>query len=175
MGNLKSSDLCAVGSYGIPTLTDTEKEAGIASDANGIPCTFGPNHDGCKDKIADDGTDVSNFPKLPLGQHYGICEEDIHHELGCGVVNDGRVTKSGGESEMNMLLGAVVILIIMIGAQSVYAVPAFQSGFNYEVQDASLPPNIIHGFGGDPSYYGAYINQTGKGLDHHSDAFVEGL
>lgn len=69
-------------------LTDTEKEDGIASDANGIPCTFGPNHDGCKDKIADDGTDVSNFPKLPLGQHYGICEEDIHHELGCDVVND---------------------------------------------------------------------------------------
>ena len=67
---------------------DTEKEAGIASDANGIPCTFGPNHDGCKDKIADDGTDVSNYPKLPPNQHYGTCEEDIHHELGCDVVND---------------------------------------------------------------------------------------
>ena len=67
---------------------DTEKEAGIASDANGIPCTFGPNHDGCKDKIADDGTDVSNYPKLPPNHHYGTCEEDIHHELGCDVVND---------------------------------------------------------------------------------------
>lgn len=28
---------------------DTEKEAGIASDSNGISCIFGPNYDECKD------------------------------------------------------------------------------------------------------------------------------
>ncbi len=52
--------------------------------------------------------------------------------------------------------------------------PAFQTGFNYGVQDAGFPPNVLHGFGGGPGYYGPYINQTGKGLDHHSVAFGEG-
>jgi hypothetical protein len=39
--------------------------------------------------MADDGNDVSGFPLLPPGQHYGICEEkgDDNH-LACDVVND---------------------------------------------------------------------------------------
>lgn len=36
---------------------------------------------------ANDGSDVSGFPLLPLGQHYDVCEEDIHHELGYDIVN----------------------------------------------------------------------------------------
>jgi hypothetical protein len=68
---------------------------------------------------------------------------------------------------MKMLLGAVVILVLMIGAQSAYAVPAFQSGFNHGVEDARFP-------NGDPIGSGAYINRTGNGLDHHSAAFGEG-
>ena len=72
------------------------------------------------------------------------------------------------------LIGAVTLVVLMIGAQSAYGAPAFQTGFNYGVQDASFPPNVLHGFGGGPNYYGAYINQTGKGFDQHSDAFNEG-
>ena len=75
---------------------DTEQEAGVAKDAQGRTCDFGPNHDECPNASntmppgsrADDGTDVTGYPLLPPGQHYGICEEDIHHELGCDVVND---------------------------------------------------------------------------------------
>ena len=76
---------------------------------------------------------------------------------------------------MKVLIGAVAVIVLMIGAQSVvYGAPAFQTGFNYGVQDAGFPPNVLHGFGGGPGYYGPYINQTGKGLDHHSVAFGEG-
>ena len=46
--------------------------------------------------------------------------------------------------------------------------PAFQTGFNHGVSDATIPNDPARG------YYGAYINQTGKGLDHHSVAFGEG-
>ena len=56
----------------------------------------------------------------------------------------------------------------MMGAQSAYAAPAFQTGFNHGVSDATIPNDPARG------YYGAYINQTGKGLDHHSVAFGEG-
>ena len=75
---------------------DTEKEAGIARDAQGGICDFGLHHDECPNTSntmppgskADDGEDVSGFTILPPGQHYAGCEEDIHRELGCDVVND---------------------------------------------------------------------------------------
>ena len=34
-------------------LTDTEKEAGIASDAQGRVCNFGPHHDECHDSFLE--------------------------------------------------------------------------------------------------------------------------
>ena len=43
---------------------------------------------------------------------------------------------------------SVIVMMLMIGAQSAYAAPAFQTGFNYGVQDAGFPPNVLHGFGG---------------------------
>jgi hypothetical protein len=75
---------------------DTEQDAGVAKDAQGRICDFGPNHDECPNASntmppgskADSGDDVSGFPKPPPGKHYAGCEEDIHHELGCDVVND---------------------------------------------------------------------------------------
>ncbi len=52
-------------------------------------------------------------------------------------------------------------------AQSAYAAPAFQSGFSQGVEDAGFP-------NGGPIGSGVYINRTGNGFDHHSDAFNEG-
>jgi hypothetical protein len=82
---------------------------------------------------------------------------------------------------MKMLLGAALgtlaMLVLMIGAQNAYAkteISAFVSGFNYGVQDADTPLNAIHGFPPGPLYNGPYINQTGKGFEHHSDSFIEG-
>jgi hypothetical protein len=53
---------------------DTEQEGGVASDAQGRICDFGPNHDECPNASntmppgskADSGDDVSGFPKPPL-------------------------------------------------------------------------------------------------------------
>jgi hypothetical protein len=86
---------------GAPTVVmankaDTEQESGVATDAQGRICDFGPNHDECPNASntmppgskADSGDDVSGFPKPPPGKHYAGCEEDINHELGCDVIND---------------------------------------------------------------------------------------
>lgn len=54
-------------------LTDTEKEAGIASDANGVPCTFGPNHDECLKHT----TDYQSGYKT--GYADGVAGEYYHH------------------------------------------------------------------------------------------------
>jgi hypothetical protein len=70
--------------------------------------------------------------------------------------------------ELKAIKLSVIVLTLLIGVQSAYAVPAFQSGFNHGVSDAWIPNDPSRG------YYGAYINQTGKGFDHHSAAFNEG-
>lgn len=75
---------------------------------------------------------------------------------------------------MKAIILSVLVISLLIGAQSVYAKSAFITGFNYGVQDARTPPNSPHGFPPGPIYNGTYINQTGKGLDHHSTAFGEG-
>jgi len=70
--------------------------------------------------------------------------------------------------KMKIVSSVIGIVVLMIGAQNAYAVPAFQTGFNHGVSDAWMPNDPSRG------YYGAYINQTGKGFDHHSAAFNEG-
>jgi hypothetical protein len=41
-------------------LTDTEQEAGIASDAHGRVCNFGPSHDECHDQFLERTNENSN-------------------------------------------------------------------------------------------------------------------
>ena len=44
---------------------DTEQEAGIASDSNGVPCTFGPNHDKCRAEVSASGMTHQVFLNFP--------------------------------------------------------------------------------------------------------------
>jgi hypothetical protein len=88
-----------------PVVTnDSEQEAGMARDAQGRVCDFGPHNDECpnasntlpKGSKAEDGSDISGWAKLPPGQHYVTCEErgqDNH--LACDIVNDTRTTTGG--------------------------------------------------------------------------------
>ena len=55
----------------------------------------------------------------------------------------------------------------MIGAPSVYAETAYQSGFKLGVADAYIGERT--GWNGND-----YIHQPGKGFAHHTTAFVDG-
>ena len=62
------------------------QEAGIGADKQGIPCTFGPSHDECRDQFLER---TNNLPTLPSNQHYGECEAvGPNNELGCDILND---------------------------------------------------------------------------------------
>ena len=52
-------------------LTDTEKEAGTASDSQGTPCNLGPSHDQCHDKFLES----EGFAPPGKGKHFGECED----------------------------------------------------------------------------------------------------
>ena len=73
-----------------------------------------------------------------------------------------------------ILLIALTSLCVIPSVLAKSETSAFVSGFNYGVQDASQPINSIHGFPPGPLYNGTYINQTGKGFDHHSASFDQG-
>src|SRR4051794_2837706 len=76
---------------------NTEQEAGVAKDAQGRTCDFGPAQDECPNASnsmppgskSASGDNVTGFAILPPGQHYGQCEEvGKNNELGCDVVKE---------------------------------------------------------------------------------------
>ena len=40
-----------------------------------------------KGSTSSDGSDISGYPKLPKGQHYGVCEQDSKG-LACDIDNN---------------------------------------------------------------------------------------
>jgi hypothetical protein len=76
---------------------DTKHAAGIARDAQGRTCDFGPHGDECPNTSnslppgskSASGDNVTGFAILSPGEHYGVCEErgDDNH-LACDVINE---------------------------------------------------------------------------------------
>ena len=64
---------------------------------------------------------------------------------------------------MKVVLGAVVVLVLMIGAQSAFALTEYQLGFKRGVSDADTP-----------SVQQWYILRIGNGFASHSKEFVRG-
>jgi hypothetical protein len=66
---------------------------------------------------------------------------------------------------MKLVFSVVAVIILMIGAQSVYAETAYQSGFRHGVADVEL--------GKLTEWNGSiYIHQSGKGFADHTTEFV---
>jgi hypothetical protein len=51
-------------------LSDTQKEDSTASDSQGVPCTFGPHHDECRDQHLES----EGFAPPGEGKHFGECQ-----------------------------------------------------------------------------------------------------
>ncbi len=66
---------------------------------------------------------------------------------------------------MKIVLSAVVVLVIMIGAQSAYAETAYQSGYKHGVSDSNCT---------DQSRCHDYIGTPGHGFSHHTAQFING-
>jgi len=75
---------------------------------------------------------------------------------------------------MKLVFSVVAVIILMIGAQSVYSETAYQSGFKHGVADANHkdPECAPHQFPCPPST--DYIHQPGKGFAFHTTEFVNG-
>lgn len=69
-------------------------------------------------------------------------------------------------------LVSALVLVLMIGAPSVYAETAFQSGYKHGLADGKLIQNCKPGRGCDPP--ADYIFQPGNGFAHHRTQFVDG-
>jgi len=73
-----------------------------------------------------------------------------------------------------IVLVSAIIMVLMIGAPSVYAESPYQSGYRHGVADANHkdPECAPHQFPCPPST--DYIHQPGKGFAFHTTAFVKG-
>lgn len=67
---------------------------------------------------------------------------------------------------MKVLVSAIVVVILMIGAQSAFASTPFESGFQHGVADAKLDNTNSSKLD--------YVQQPGKGLDNHTPEFANG-
>ncbi len=67
------------------------------------------------------------------------------------------------EMRQIVLVSALVIAVLMIGAPSAFAISAFESGFQHGLRDGSQS---------DTSQW--YILQPGKGFAHHTKQFDRG-
>lgn len=65
--------------------------------------------------------------------------------------------------QVNEIILSVIVVMLMIGAQSAYAETAYQSGFNYGIKDAKTHDVTQQ-----------YILQPGKGFKFHSWDFNHG-
>lgn len=67
---------------------------------------------------------------------------------------------------MKVLLAAIAVLVLMIGAQSVFAISDYESGYRHGMADANL----------DSAYKSQqdYIHQPGNGMAHHTQQFNDG-
>jgi hypothetical protein len=68
---------------------------------------------------------------------------------------------------LKTIIGALAVLILMIGAQSAFAISDYQSGLNHGVsdgKDSCLHPDGCHW----------YILQPGKGFADHTKEFIRG-
>ena len=65
-------------------LTDTEKEAGVASDAQGQPCTYGPAHDECLDQYIDR---IRHSVFYQSGVKNGDYQSGYNHGVADGKIN----------------------------------------------------------------------------------------
>lgn len=71
----------------------------------------------------------------------------------------------------------IIVVCLMIGAQSVYAETAYQSGFKHGLADGKLDSVIYCANAAPGCTYPpdrTYIHQPGNGFDHHTTAFVDG-
>jgi hypothetical protein len=88
-------------------LTDTEQEAGITSDAQGRPCTFGPSHDECQyrflEKIPGTPNNIDYHSGFKVGYSDGFNEGIYHHAKD----NGGTASFSDGYTD-GWLKGCVV-------------------------------------------------------------------
>lgn len=64
------------------------------------------------------------------------------------------------EWTMNVAISAVVVLVLVMGAPSVYVVESYQSGYKYGCNDA------------DKDVKDRYINSIGHSESHHTDEFM---
>jgi len=67
---------------------------------------------------------------------------------------------------MKTLLIAVAVIVLMIGAQSAFAISAFESGFRHGMTDAKLDEAN--------SNQQDYIEQPGNGFVNHTQQFNHG-
>lgn len=65
-------------------VSDTEQEAGIASDANGVQCTFGPHHDECEAQFLDR---IRNSSDYQSGVKDGDYQSGYNHGIADGKIN----------------------------------------------------------------------------------------
>jgi hypothetical protein len=63
---------------------------------------------------------------------------------------------------MKMILSAIVIVVLMIGAQSAFAISVFQSGYKHGCDDVNKLPDS------------RYINTIGQEASHHTSEFMNG-
>jgi len=69
---------------------------------------------------------------------------------------------------MKIILSLIVV-VLMIGAQSAYAETAFQSGFNHGVTDSNCDHQSEPGHGCHE-----YMSESGHGFSHHTREFING-
>jgi hypothetical protein len=72
---------------------------------------------------------------------------------------------------MKIVISAVAIVVLMIGAPSAYAISDYQLGFKHGVSDGKIKSQI-NCPGLEPCPY--YILEPGKGFQFHTLEFVKG-